>query len=115
MPVKELKSEAGSGAGGGTKAAGNAREPAQGKFMQKAAVAELPESSRRENPLARGREFLGEVRGEMRKVTSPSRAEVQTTTTVVILAVFLFAAFFYVIDTILGYLLQALLHALGGS
>ncbi len=68
-----------------------------------------------QNALVRGREFLGDVRGELRKVNSPSRAEVQSTTTVVILAVFAFAAFFYVVDSILGYLLQALLHSLGGS
>ncbi len=70
---------------------------------------------RQENPLTRGRAFLADVRGEMTKVSSPSRAEVQTTTTVVILAVFTFAAFFYVVDTVLGYLLKALLHSLGGS
>ena len=74
-----------------------------------------PESKiRGEYAFTRGRAFLGEVRNEMRKVTSPSRAEVQATTTVVILAVFLFAAFFYVVDTILGYVLQGLLHWLGG-
>ncbi len=69
----------------------------------------------RENLIVRCRVFLAEVRGEMRKVSSPSRAEVQSTTTVVILTVFAFAAFFYLVDTVLGYLLQALLHALGGS
>ena len=85
--------------------------------MSKAVVLSgAPEDgSQRESPLVRGRAFLGEVRGEMRKVSSPTRAEVQTTTTVVILAVFVFAAFFYVVDTILGHLLQALLHGLGGS
>lgn len=86
------------------------------KRMAKAAVLPLPESTpRKETAIARGREFLDEVRNEMRKVTSPSRAEVQTTTTVVILTVFAFAAFFYVVDSVLGYLLKALLHALGGS
>ena len=80
------------------------------------ALSGAPEDgSQRESPLVRGRAFLGEVRNEMRKVSSPSRAEVQTTTTVVILAVFTFAAFFYVVDSILGYVLQALLHWLGGS
>ena len=65
--------------------------------------------------LTRGREFLGDVRGEMRKVTTPSRAEVQATTTVVIAAVFFFAAFFYLTDSVLGYLLKNLLHWLGGT
>jgi preprotein translocase subunit SecE len=81
-----------------------------------AALPTVPESGpRKENAIVRGREFLGEVRNEMRKVSSPSRAEVQSTTTVVILAVFAFAAFFYVIDTILGYVLQSVLRGLGGA
>ncbi len=36
--------------------------------------------------------FLSDVRAEMRKVVAPSRKEVQATTTVVIVAVFLFGA-----------------------
>jgi preprotein translocase subunit SecE len=60
-------------------------------------------------------DFLKDVRGEMRKVVTPSRAEVQSTTTVVIVAVFLFAAFFYVIDSVLGSALKWLLHWLGGQ
>ena len=73
------------------------------------------DGSQRENAIVRGRAFLGEVRSEMRKVSSPSWAEVQSTTTVVILAVFAFAAFFYVVDTILNYVLQVVLHWLGGA
>ncbi len=87
------------------------------KGMAKAAALSVaPESGpQKENAIVRGRAFLTEVRGEMRKVSSPSRAEVQATTTVVILAVFAFAAFFYVVDTVLGYVLQVLLHSLGSS
>jgi preprotein translocase subunit SecE len=59
--------------------------------------------------------FLKDVRGEMRKVVTPSRAEVQSTTTVVIVTVFVFAAFFYVIDSVLGAALKWLLHWLGGA
>ena len=47
-------------------------------------------------------EFLKEVRSEMRKVVTPTRAEVQSTTTVVLAAVFLFAAYFFVVDAIFG-------------
>ena len=86
------------------------------KGMAKASV--LPATQqpvRQENAITRGRTFLGEVRNEMRKVSSPSRAEVQSTTTVVILTVFAFAAFFYVIDSILGYVLKAVLQWLGGK
>ena len=48
------------------------------------------------------KEFLQNVRSEMRKVVSPTRTEVQATTTVVLAAVFLFAAYFFVVDTIFG-------------
>jgi len=38
----------------------------------------------------------------MRKVVTPTRTEVQATTTVVLAAVFIFAAYFEVVDTIFG-------------
>ena len=86
------------------------------KGMAKAAaIAVTPDSPRRESPLVRVRAFLGDVRNETRKVSSPARTEVQATTTVVILAVFGFAAFFYIVDTVLGFALQGLLHWLGGA
>jgi preprotein translocase subunit SecE len=46
------------------------------------------------------KEFLQNVRSEMRKVVTPTRAEVRSTTTVVLAAVFLFAGYFFVVDTI---------------
>jgi preprotein translocase subunit SecE len=58
--------------------------------------------------------FLSDVRAEMRKVVTPSRKEVQSTTTVVIIAVFLFGLFFFVCDTIFQNGLHALLGRLGG-
>ena len=64
---------------------------------------------------ARTVDFLKDVRGEMRKVVTPSRSEVQATTTVVIVAVFIFAAFFYIVDSIFGNALKWLLHWLGGQ
>jgi preprotein translocase subunit SecE len=63
----------------------------------------------------RTRDFLKDVRGEMRKVVTPTRAEVRSTTTVVIVTVFAFAAFFYVVDSALDQVLRAVLHALGGA
>ena len=65
--------------------------------------------------VTRTREFLKDVRGEMRKVVTPSRAEVRATTTVVIVTVFAFAGFFYVVDSVLDSALRALLHALGST
>jgi preprotein translocase subunit SecE len=61
------------------------------------------------------RDFLQDVRGEMRKVVTPSRAEVQATTTVVIVTVFAFAGYFYLVDSILGRGIQAILHWMGAS
>ncbi|MGB9409425.1 MAG: preprotein translocase subunit SecE [Terracidiphilus sp.] len=58
--------------------------------------------------------FLSDVRAELRKVVAPSRKEVQSTTTVVIIAVFIFGVFFFVVDTIFQYGLHALLGRLGG-
>ena len=65
--------------------------------------------------LVRTREFLKDVRGEMRKVVTPTRNEVRATTTVVIVTVFAFAAFFYVVDSGLDWVLRSLLHALGSA
>ena len=62
----------------------------------------------------RAADFLRDVRSEMRKVTTPSREEVRTTTTVVIVTVFAFAAYFYIVDAVLSRVVQSLLHWLGG-
>ena len=51
----------------------------------------------------------------MRKVVTPTRAEVRSTTTVVIVTVFAFAAFFYVVDSVLDQVLRACCMALGGT
>ena len=58
--------------------------------------------------------FLSDVRAEMRKVVTPSWKEVRATTTVVIIAVFIFGVFIFVVDTIFQYGLHALLGRLGG-
>jgi len=44
------------------------------------------------------RAYLGDIRSEMRRVTWPSRKQVESTTIVVILSVFAFAAYFKVVD-----------------
>jgi preprotein translocase subunit SecE len=46
--------------------------------------------------------FYGDVRNEMRKVTTPSRKEVQATTLVVIVTVFIFGVYFWVVDGVIG-------------
>jgi preprotein translocase subunit SecE len=47
----------------------------------------------------------------MRKVVSPSRAEVQSTTTVVIVTVFIFAAYFWLVDNVIGRAVEYVLRA----
>jgi preprotein translocase subunit SecE len=58
--------------------------------------------------------FLSDVRAEMRKVVAPSRKEVQVTTSVVIVTVFLFGAFFFVVDWVFRVGINGLLTKLGG-
>jgi len=52
--------------------------------------------------------FYNDVRTEMRKVTAPSWKEVRGTTTVVIITVFIFAAYFGIIDFIINKAVNAL-------
>jgi preprotein translocase subunit SecE len=52
--------------------------------------------------LERVRTFYSDVRNEMRKVTTPSRKEVQATTSVVLVAVFIFGVYFWFIDNVIG-------------
>jgi len=56
--------------------------------------------------------FYNDVRTEIKKVTSPTRKEVQATTTVVIITVFLFAFFFWVVDLAISNSLERMLHYL---
>jgi preprotein translocase subunit SecE len=111
------------------------REPApgspQGKFMAKAlATANDGTSSKPQgkltNPVSpvpnqfsgnieKMRDFLQDVRGEMRKVVTPSAKEVQATTVVVLVTVFAFAGYFYLVDSILGRGIQSVLHWMGAS
>jgi preprotein translocase subunit SecE len=63
--------------------------------------------------LNKSKEFLSEVRSEMRKVSFPSKDEVVGTTIVVIVTSFVFAAFLFLADQliVLGY--QGLVKVLG--
>jgi len=58
--------------------------------------------------------FYNDVRTEMRKVTTPSLKDVQATTAVVIITVFLFGLFFWAVDNTIGsginYLFKYLTH-----
>jgi preprotein translocase subunit SecE len=62
----------------------------------------------------RVRSFYNDVRTEMKKVTTPSFKEVQATTTVVIITVFLFGVYFFLVDNAIGksidWVLRTLTH-----
>ena len=47
-------------------------------------------------------QFLKDTRQEMHKVVTPNRTEVRNTTIVVLAAVFLFAAYFELVDVVIG-------------
>ena len=47
------------------------------------------------------RSYLQDIRSEMKRVTWPNRLQVQSTTVVVIFAVFLFALYFKIVDQII--------------
>ena len=59
-------------------------------------------------------QFLKDTRQEMRKVVTPTRADVQSNTIIVIATVFIFAAYFAIIDNTLGRLIDKGLLKLTG-
>jgi len=58
--------------------------------------------------------FLRDVRGEMKKVVTPTPKEVRVTTSVVIVAVFLFGLYFFIVDSFFRIAVYGLLGRLGG-
>jgi preprotein translocase subunit SecE len=61
------------------------------------------------------RTFLGDVRGELRKVTWPSRKEVYATTVVVILTSIFFGTYLYALDLILNQAVAWIFRSLGAA
>ena len=56
------------------------------------------------------KEYVNELKLEMRRVTWPSRKQVEGTTAVVIVSVFAFAAYFAVVDSLLSKGIKAVLN-----
>jgi preprotein translocase subunit SecE len=52
--------------------------------------------------VSRVRDYIDDLKTEMKHVTWPAKKQVQATTAVVIISVFLFAAYFAVVDQVLG-------------
>ena len=59
--------------------------------------------------------FYNDVRTETKKVTTPSLKEVQATTVVVIITVFIFGVYFWLVDFLIGRGIDYLFRALGHS
>jgi preprotein translocase subunit SecE len=97
------------------KALATANDDAVGKPQGKLANAASPLPGKISGSFENAKNFLQDVRGEMRKVVTPSRAEVQSTTVVVLITVFAFAGYFYLVDSILGRGIQVVLHWMGAS
>lgn len=61
---------------------------------------------------ARLKDYVEDLRTEMRRVTWPSWKQVRATTLVVVVAVFAFAAYFYVVDALIGQAITKLFDSL---
>jgi preprotein translocase subunit SecE len=59
----------------------------------------------------RFKNYIQDLQIEMRRVTWPSWKQVRATTAVVIVTVFIFAAYFWVVDTILGRAMNKIIEA----
>jgi preprotein translocase subunit SecE len=59
------------------------------------------------------RSFLTEVRNEMRRVTWPSRREVQATTLVVVLVASFFGVYLWGVDLILDWVVRSIFRVFG--
>jgi preprotein translocase subunit SecE len=77
--------------------AAKAEKGLEGRAVPRGVGAALGWPSRK---LAEGRAFLGEVRGELKKVTWPSRKEVYSTTLVVIATSIFFGFYLWGLDLV---------------
>jgi len=59
------------------------------------------------------RDFLGEVRGELDKVTWPTRDEVRGTTIIVLITVFFFGFYLYGLDVVMSYISAFITNLIG--
>jgi preprotein translocase subunit SecE len=56
----------------------------------------------KKNWLESTKDYINDLKLEMRRVTWPNRKQVESTTAVVIFAVFAFAGYFFVVDSLLN-------------
>ena len=72
-------------------------------------------SEKRVGPFHNIGQFLHEVRLEMRRVTWPTRDEIQNTTVITLIAMVFFAAYLFGVDEIWAFLIGQLTKLLGGA
>jgi preprotein translocase subunit SecE len=63
----------------------------------------------------RTKDYINELKLEMRKVSWPNRRQVEGTTAVVIFSVFAFAAYFYVVDRVMSLWITGILRFFTGK
>ncbi len=68
------------------------------------------ELAARRDVLTRAREYLAEVRAEMRRVTWPGKQEIYGTTVMVIITTFIFGAYFMICDKVFSSLMLKILN-----
>ena len=84
--------------------------------MAKAVVASIDDNrltARIKSWPNRTKDFYNDVRTEMKKVSSPNRKEIQATTSVVIVTVFVFGLYFWVVDGTINRLLEPVFRYFG--
>ena len=81
------------------KTPGRRPQTAQPAIAGAAVAADAPKKPRTSIP-----QFLGQVRAEGRKIVWPSRKETWITSVMVFIMVAIAAAFFWIVDWVLGYL-----------
>ena len=74
------------------------------------AIRTADEISTKPTPLTRFREYIAEVRAEMRRVTWPGKQEIYGTTVMVVITTFLFGAYFMICDHLFGPLILKVLN-----
>jgi preprotein translocase subunit SecE len=73
-------------------------------------VAMAEELASRAGALTRLREYISEVRAEMRRVTWPNKQEIYSTTVMVIITTFLFGGYFMICDKTFSALMVSVLN-----
>ena len=63
--------------------------------------------------LGTARTFFGEVRGELDKVTWPTRDEVRGTTIIVLITIFFFGFYLYGLDIVMSYISAFITNLIG--